>query len=101
MEEEIPTPVPRKVDGDLPLDAEPDNLNRIRETDHDIGLPRERTNEVLVDVERLLVRHRKEEISSLLDTLRALLESKGPLAVAYDPATLTTNRRLAARRSFV
>ncbi|MGD0250845.1 MAG: winged helix-turn-helix domain-containing protein [Thermoplasmata archaeon] len=48
-----------------------------------------------------MARHREEEIVQLLDSLRSLLDGKGPLAVAYDPEKVTATGALAVRASIV
>ncbi len=83
----------------LPLD--PDNPFRIHEAVEDFVVPKDRAAVVLAAVEELLARHREEEISSLLDGIRALLEGKGPLAVGYDPNKITATGALAVRASIV
>ena len=83
----------------LPLD--PDNPFRIHEAVEDFVEPRDRAAVVLASVEQLLARHREEEISALLEGIRALLEGKGPFAVGYDPNKITATGALAVRASIV
>jgi CheY-like chemotaxis protein/DNA-binding HxlR family transcriptional regulator len=83
----------------LPLD--PENPFRIRDEVEGFVAPRERAAVVLAAVEELLARHREEDIASLLEGIRAILEGKGPLAVAYDPNKITATGALAVRASIV
>jgi CheY-like chemotaxis protein/DNA-binding HxlR family transcriptional regulator len=83
----------------LPLD--PDNPFRIHEAVEDFVEPKDKAAVVLAAVEQLLARHREEEISALLEGIRALLEGKGPLAVGYDPNKITATGALAVRASIV
>jgi ActR/RegA family two-component response regulator len=96
-----PPPVPTtggKV-SHVPLD--PENPFRIRGAVEEFVQPRDKAAVVLAAVEELLARHREEEISALLDAVRALLEGKGPLAVGYDPNKITATGALAVRASIV
>jgi len=83
----------------LPLD--PDNPFGIQIAVEDFVAPKERAAVVLAAVEELLARHREEEVSALLEGIRALLEGKGPLAVGYDPNKITATGALAVRASIV
>jgi ActR/RegA family two-component response regulator/DNA-binding HxlR family transcriptional regulator len=96
-----PPPVPTPIDGvsHLPLDAE--NPFRIRDAVEGFVAPRERAGVVLAAIEQLLARHREEDIAALLEGIRAALEGKGPLAVAYDPSKITATGALAVRASIV
>jgi CheY-like chemotaxis protein len=94
-----PPPVPKELPGVTHVDLEPENPVRIRETVEDFAFPRERVAVVLAAAEELLARHREEEIASLLEGLRGLLEGKGPLAVTYDPSKITATGALAVRAS--
>jgi len=83
----------------LPLD--PENPFRIHDAVEGFVTPKERAAVVLAAVEELLARHREEEIAELLEGIRAILEGKGPLAVAYDPNKITATGALAVRASIV
>jgi len=83
----------------IPLD--PENPSQIRQAVDEFVEPKTRAGVVLAAVEQLLARHREEEIASLLDGIRAVLEGKGPLAVGYDPNTITATGALAVRASIV
>jgi CheY-like chemotaxis protein/DNA-binding HxlR family transcriptional regulator len=83
----------------LPLD--PENPFRIRDAVEGFVTPKERAAVVLAAVEQLLARHREEEVAALLEAIRAVLEGKGPLAVGYDPNTITATGALAVRASIV
>jgi DNA-binding response OmpR family regulator/DNA-binding HxlR family transcriptional regulator len=83
------------------LALDPENPVRIREAVEDFVEPKDRAAVVLAAVEQLLARHREEEISALLESIRAVLEGKGPLAVGYDPDTITATGALAVRASIV
>ena len=56
---------------------------------------------VLGSVEELLAHHREEEVSRILEGLRAALAGKGPLVVGYDPRRITATGALAVRASIV
>jgi len=94
-----PPPPPPEVEGVTHVDLEPADPVRIREAVEDFAQPRQRAAVVLSAVEELLARHREAEIVALLDAVRSLLEGKGPLAVAYDPAKITATGVLAVRAS--
>ena len=83
----------------LPLD--PENPFRIREAVEDFVAPKERAAVVIAAIEELLARHREEEIATLLEGIRAVLEGKGPLAVGYDPSKITATGALAVQASIV
>lgn len=83
----------------LPLD--PENPVGIREAVEDFVVPKDRAAVVLAAVEQLLARHREEEIAALLESIRAILHGKGPLAVGYDPRKITATGALAVRASIV
>jgi CheY-like chemotaxis protein/DNA-binding transcriptional ArsR family regulator len=94
-----PPPVPKELPGVTHVDLEPENPVHIREAVEDFALSRARVAVVLAAAEQLLARHREEEVASLLDGVRALLEGKGPLAVSYDPTKITATGALAVRAS--
>jgi CheY-like chemotaxis protein len=97
----IPPPLPStggKVSA-FPLD--PENPFRIRDAVEGFAATKERAAVVLAAIEELLSRHREEEISDLLESIRAVLHGKGPLAVAYDPDKITATGALAVRASIV
>jgi CheY-like chemotaxis protein len=49
------------------------------------------TGGVVIDgLDRMLARHRLEDVVATLDQLRSLLEGHGPLRVAFDPTQVTT-----------
>ena len=52
-------------------------------------------------IEELLARHRAEEVTTLLDQIRMVLQGKGPLAVGYDPDKITATGALAVRSSIM
>jgi len=83
----------------LPLD--PENPFRIKDAVEGFVEPKERAAVVLAAVEQLLARHREEEIAELLESIRAVLEGKGPLAVGYDPTKISATGALAVRASIV
>jgi CheY-like chemotaxis protein len=83
----------------VPLD--PENPVAIREAVEDFVASKDRAAVVLAAVEQLLARHREEEIAALLESIRAILHGKGPLAVGYDPRKITTTGALAVRASIV
>ena len=83
----------------FPLD--PENPFRIRDAVEGFVEPKDRAAVVLAAVEELLARHREEEIARLLEGIRAILEGKGPLAVAYDPNKITATGALTIRASVV
>ncbi|MGA8275698.1 MAG: response regulator [Thermoplasmata archaeon] len=83
----------------VPLD--PENPFRIREAVEEFVKPKERAAVVLAAVEQLLARHREEEIASLLEAIRGILEGKGPLAVGYDPGKISATGALAVQASIV
>jgi DNA-binding HxlR family transcriptional regulator len=101
MEEPTSTPIPRRTGDPPPLEVEAALPEPTRTGDKDIALTREQAAQMLADLERVLARHREEEVTALLDPLRALLEGRGPLAVAYDASTFPTTRTLVPRASFV
>jgi CheY-like chemotaxis protein len=94
-----PPPVPKDVPGVTHVPLEPENPVHIRDAVEDFALPRERVAVVLAAAEQLLARHREEEIAALLESLRNLLEGKGPLAVTFDPSKITATGALAVRAS--
>jgi DNA-binding HxlR family transcriptional regulator len=96
-----PPPAPKEAVGVVHLDLEPASPVRIREAVEDFATPRERAAVVLAAVDRLLAHHREEQVAELLDVLRALLQGKGPLAVAYDPSKITATGALAVQASIV
>ena len=67
----------------VPLD--PENPVHIREAVEDFVLPREKAAVVLAAVEQLLALHREEDIATLLDRIRAVLQGKGPLRGGIRP----------------
>lgn len=83
----------------LPLD--PENPAEIGGAVERFVEPKTRAGVVLGSVEQLLARHREEEIATLLERIRALLQGKGPLAVGYDPDRITATGVLAVRASIV
>jgi len=83
----------------LPLD--PENPSQIQHAVEGFVTPKERAGVVLAAVEELLARHREEDIVSLLEEIRAILQGKGPLAVGYDPDKITATGALAVRSSIV
>ncbi|HXQ49175.1 MAG TPA: response regulator [Thermoplasmata archaeon] len=97
------SPAPVEVDSErvshLPLD--PENPFRIKDAVEGFVEPKERAAVVLAAVEQLLARHREEEIAELLESIRAVLEGKGPLAVGYDPTKISATGALAVRASIV
>lgn len=94
-----PPPVLNVMGGIVHVDLDPTNPARIRDTVEEFAAVRERAAVVLAAVEELLARHREEEIISLLDAVRTLLEGKGPLAVTYDPTKITATGAIAVRAS--
>jgi len=82
-----------------PLD--PENPVRIRDAVEGFVAPKEKAAVVLAAIEELLARHREEEIAELLESLRAVLQGKGPLAVAYDPNKITATGALAVKAAIV
>jgi CheY-like chemotaxis protein len=94
-----PVHVTAKRVSHIPLD--PENPFRIREAVEEFVEPKDRAAVVLAAVEQLLARHREEDISALLERIRAVLEGKGPLAVGYDPDSITATGALAVRASIV
>jgi CheY-like chemotaxis protein len=94
-----PPPPPTEKVSHVPLD--PENPHRIRDAVQDFVSPKERAAVVLAAVERLLERHREEEVAKLLQELRTFLEGKGPLAVGYDPARMSAAGAIAVRASIV
>jgi CheY-like chemotaxis protein/DNA-binding HxlR family transcriptional regulator len=83
----------------VPLD--PDDPSGIRSLVEGFVEPKARAAVVLAAVEELLARHREEDIAALLETIRAILEGKGPLAVGFDPGKITSTGALAVRASIV
>lgn len=83
------------------VSLDPDNPNRIEMAVQEFVNSRQRPAVVLGAVEELLARHREEEIASLLEGIRSLLEGKGPLAVGYDPNRISATGALAVRASIV
>ncbi|MFI5414063.1 MAG: response regulator [Candidatus Lutacidiplasmatales archaeon] len=83
----------------VPLD--PENPFRIRDAVEEFVVPKERAAVVLAAVEELLARHREEDIVSLLEAIRVVLQGKGPLAVGYDPKLITATGALAVQASIV
>ena len=83
------------------LRLDPDNPSQIPYAVKGFVAPRDRAAVVLSAVEELLARHREEEISTLLDQVRVILQGKGPLAVGYDPNKITATGALAVRASIV
>jgi len=96
-----PPPVPVKAENVSFLPLDPENPFRIQEAVEEFVSPKDRAAVVLAAIEELLARHREEEISALLEQIRAVLEGKGPLAVGYDPAKITTTGALAVQSSIV
>ena len=95
----LPTPVTTGKVSFFPLD--PENPVRIRDAVEGFVVPKEKAAVVLAAIEELLARHREEEIAALLGAIRAVLEGKGPLAVAYDPNKITATGALAVRAAIV
>ena len=95
----LPVQVPTEKVSHLPLD--PENPSQIPYAVQGFVAPRERAAVVLSSVEELLARHREEEISAILEQIRAILHGKGPLAVGYDPDKITATGALAVRTSIV
>jgi CheY-like chemotaxis protein/predicted transcriptional regulator len=91
--------VTAKQVSDLTLDS--DNPSSIRSSMDEFVVPNGRSAVVLAAVEKLLARHREEDIAALLEEIRELLMGKGPLAVGYDPNKITTTGALAVRASIV
>ncbi len=50
---------------------------------------------VISGIERMLERHRLEDIVAMLDRLRSLLEGHGPLRVGFDPARVSPSQAAA------
>jgi CheY-like chemotaxis protein/DNA-binding transcriptional ArsR family regulator len=96
-----PPPVPRKAEKVSFLPLDPDNPFRVRDAVEQFVSPKPRAAVVLAAIEELLARHREEEISALLEEIRAELEGKGPLAVGYNPAKITATGALAVQSSIV
>ena len=96
-----PPPIPRASDRVSYLPLDPENPYLIRDAVSEFVSPKERAAVVLAAIEQLLARHREEEIAALLEEIRAFLEGKGPLAVGYDPAKITTTGALAVQSSIV
>ncbi|MCI4368839.1 MAG: response regulator [Thermoplasmata archaeon] len=96
-----PPPPPAAIErvSHLPLDAE--NPFRLRDAVEDFAASKERAAVVLAAIEELLARHREEDISKLLEEIRALLDGKGPLAVGYNPAKISATGAIAVRASIV
>jgi CheY-like chemotaxis protein/DNA-binding transcriptional ArsR family regulator len=94
-----PPPASAEKVSHLPLD--PENPFQIGHAVEDFVAPKDRAGVVLAAVEQLLARHREEEIAALLERIRAVLEGKGPLAVGYDPNTITATGALAVQASIV
>jgi CheY-like chemotaxis protein/DNA-binding HxlR family transcriptional regulator len=96
-----PPPVPPPADRVSFLPLDPENPFRIRDAVHEFVTPRQRAAVVIAAIEELLARHRAEEVASLLEGIRAVLEGKGPLAVGYDPDKISATGALAVRSSIV
>ncbi|MFY9717983.1 MAG: response regulator [Thermoplasmata archaeon] len=97
----IPPPLPTTGEKVSAFPLDPENPFRIRDAVEGFAASRERAAVVLAAIEELLSRHREEEISELLESIRAVLQGKGPLAVAYDPDKITATGALAVRASIV
>jgi FixJ family two-component response regulator/DNA-binding HxlR family transcriptional regulator len=97
----MPPPIPVTPDKVIGLPLDPENPFRIRDAVEGFAAPKEKAAVVLAAIEELLARHREEEISALLEAIRAALQGKGPLAVAYDPDKITATGALAVRASIV
>jgi CheY-like chemotaxis protein/DNA-binding HxlR family transcriptional regulator len=96
-----PPPVPVVPPRVTHLDLEPEDPSRIRDAVEVFATPRPRAAVVIAAAEQLLEHHREEDIASLLQSIRALLEGRGPLAVGYDPSKITATGALAVRASIV
>jgi CheY-like chemotaxis protein len=96
-----PLPAPRSLKGVSHVPLDPENPYKIRDAVETFATPRERAAVVLAAVEQLLARHREEEIAALLESIRSILQGKGPLAVGYDPSLITATGALAVRASIV
>jgi CheY-like chemotaxis protein/DNA-binding transcriptional ArsR family regulator len=94
-----PPPVPAVEEKVSFLPLDPDNPFRLRDAVKEFVSPRDRAAVVLAAVEELLARHRQEDIATLLEAMRAILEGKGPLAVGYDPNKITPTGAIAVRSS--
>ncbi|MCI4331075.1 MAG: response regulator [Thermoplasmata archaeon] len=96
-----PPPPPGTIErvSHLPLDAE--NPFRIRDAVESFAEPRARAAVVLAAIEELLARHREEDVSKLLEEIRACLDGKGPLAVGYNPSKMSATGAIAVRASIV
>jgi len=96
-----PPPVPPPAAGVSYIPLDPENPYRIQDAVREFVSPRERAAVVLAAIEEVLARHRAEEVSDLLDGIRAVLQGKGPLAVGYDPDKITATGALAVRSSIM
>ena len=94
-----PIPSPPERVSTFPLD--PENPFQIRDAVEGFVTPKDKAAVVLAAVEQLLARHQEEEISALLEAIRAVLAGKGPLAVGYDPEKISATGALAVRASIV
>ncbi|MCI4356937.1 MAG: response regulator [Thermoplasmata archaeon] len=96
-----PPPPPEAITRVSHLPLDPEQPFHIREAVEDFAGPREKAAVVLAAIEELLARHRAEDVSKLLEEIRALLDGKGPLAVGYNPAKISATGALAVRASIV
>jgi ActR/RegA family two-component response regulator len=96
-----PPPPPESIDRVSHLPLDPEQPVRIREAVEDFAGPKDKAAVVLAAIEELLARHRAEDVSRLLEEIRALLDGKGPLAVGYNPAKISATGALAVRASIV
>jgi CheY-like chemotaxis protein/DNA-binding transcriptional ArsR family regulator len=96
-----PAPAPAIPPRVTHFDLDPQDPSRIREAVENFAIPRPRAAVVIAAVEELLAHHREEEIVALLQSIRAILEGRGPLAVGYDPTKITATGALAVRASIV
>ncbi len=96
-----PPPVPRPAEKVSYIPLDPENPFRIGDAVREFVAPKERAAVVLAAIEELLARHRAEEVTTLLDQIRMVLQGKGPLAVGYDPDKITATGALAVRSSIM
>ncbi len=96
-----PPPPPGAIERVSHLPLDPENPFRIRDAVEDFVAPNNRAAVVLAAIEELLARHREEEVSKLLEEIRACLDGKGPLAVGYNPSKISATGAIAVRASIV
>jgi CheY-like chemotaxis protein len=96
-----PPPVQVTVEKVSHIPLDPENPVGISEAVEDFVTPKDRAAVVLAAVEQLLARHREEDIATLLERIRGILQGKGPLSVGYDPNKITATGALAVRASIV